>query len=198
MNFFCVYRVEVIMDNYILHENITDDELQDVFEGLRATQQTIAYRNKYYESIKDSYVYRLFLTTAGEFFVTEVFKKRNPTQEEIDGAYFFIKKGYSVVFLSEAGEGQHPDALINGILVEFKTVRSGIANSISNRVKQAVNKDNTEIPAIFLVEQGLNANYQMILESIKERITLKNFKRELIVVLFIKGQEATVIKKYAR
>ena len=186
------------MNEFTLQENITDDELRAVFEGLKTTQQTIAYRNKYYESIKDSYEYRLFLTSSGEFFITEVFRKRNPMQEEIDGAYFFIKKGYFVVFLSEAGIGQHPDALINGVLVEFKTVRSGIANSISNRVKQAVNKDNTEIPAIFLIEQGLKADYKEILRAIERKEQLGDFKREFGLVIIVKEEKAALIKKHAR
>lgn len=186
------------MNEFKIYENITDDELRSIFEQIKAKQQNISYINQYYENINNSYEIRLFLTSTGKYFAAEVFQKRNPIQEEIDGAYYFINKGYPIIFLSEAGEGQHPDALINGVLVEFKTVKSGIANSISNRVKQAVNKENTEIPVIFLIEEGLKVKYQDILESIKKRILLKNFKKEFVIALFIKNEKVTVIKKYAR
>ena len=158
-------------------------------------QTEIPYKDEYYNSIRNKYEIRQFITSRREKFIAEVFRKRHPNQDEIDGAYFFYIKGYSVIFLSEAGEGQHPDMLIDGVLAEFKTVSSSIANSISNRVKQAINKEHTEIPVIFLIEEGIHSNYIEILKSIENRKRHKNFIKEFNIIVFIKKQYITVIKK---
>ncbi len=179
--------------NYII-ENIDDEELKKLFARIRIQQKELSYKDEFYNSIQKEYELRLFLTTDGDYFVAEVFKKRRPNQDEVDGASFFVEKGYSVIFLSEAGEGQHPDMLIDGVLVEIKTVRSRIANSISNRVKQAVNKEHTEIPVIFLIEDGINSKYEDIQKSIESRKKHENFKREYELIIFVKERVTTVIK----
>ena len=180
---------------FVIQENISDYELKVLFAKIRNMQEEIQYKDKYYNNIRNEYEIRQFITSKGEMFTSEVLRKRHPNQDEIDGAYFFCSKGYSVIFLSEAGAGQHPDMLIDGVLVEFKTVRSDIANSISNRVKQAINKEHTEIPVIFLIEKSCYVNNLELLRAIEKKQNLGDFRRNFKIAILIKnGQLPMVIK----
>jgi hypothetical protein len=124
------------MHKLVLYENITDDELKKMFEGIQHTIQRLDYIRRYYTERKNEYEIRNFSSGDKKLMgKIEVFKNRDIKKHEIDEVLFFIDKGYDVTLLPE-GEIQHEknvDALFNySVLVELRQVKTDKAKNIAD------------------------------------------------------------------
>lgn len=202
MNFFAVYtgRSPIVVE-FTLYENITDTELQKIFEGIRHTEQRLDYIRRYYTEKKDEYEIREFSSSDNKLNgKIEVFKNRDIKNHEIDEALFFVNKGYYVTLLAEISiqSEKHIDALINhSCLVELRHVRTNKAKNIADEIKKAANKKNSEIISVFFIENAITVSKKSILKEIAQKKRKGDFTGTFNELLFIRNGTIDRIKNMA-
>jgi len=202
MNFFCVYKAGgQLMVEFALYENITDTELQKIFEEIQHTDQRLDYIKRYYTERKDEYEIRDFSSSDNKINgKIEVFKKRDIKNHEIDEALFFVNKGYDVTLLAEISvqSEKHIDALINhSSLVELRHVRTNKAKNIADEIKKAANKKNSEVISVFFIENSITVSKKTILKEIEKKKLKGDFTGTFNELLFVKNGTIDRIKNMA-
>ena len=122
------------MVEFTLYENITDTELQKIFEGIRHTEQRLDYIRRYYTEKKDEYEIREFSSSDNKLNgKIEVFKNRDIKNHEIDEALFFVNKGYFVTLLAEISiQSEKRKGDFTGAFNELLFIRNGTIDRIKN------------------------------------------------------------------
>ena len=151
----CEHKRQINYCSYV-QENISDAELKKIINNIKPSEESMAYKKKYYDDVPKKYAVREFITSDGEKFSINTPIKRKPKQHEIDETYYLQKKGFKVEFLDEPKDGfSHPDLLINGtIVVEIKQI-IGNAYTASNHIVEAMNKQGADVPVIFFMEKAV-------------------------------------------
>ena len=186
------------MDDLILYDNITDEELQKVFKEIKHNRQRLAYIQRYYTERKNEYEIREFTSNDKKVIGTiEVHKHRDIKDHEIDEALFFVNKGYIVTLLAEISikSEKHIDALINhSVLVELRHVSTNKAKNIADEIRKAANKKNSEIISVFFIDKAINVPSDDIEKEIIKKRIKGDFTGIFDELLFIKNGEITRIK----
>ena len=180
-------------------EEINDEQLKEIFNNLQHSYKREEYIKKYYFDKKEDFTEKEYTNSTKTFSgILKVYKKRNPLQKEIDEALFFVKKGHNVAFLPEGEtEGEkNIDLLINeSVLVELREVTTNNINTIANRIKEAVNKLNSEVITVFYAGIAKNVDYQEVIKKINMKKNKGDFKGNYDEILFVKDETITRINE---
>ncbi len=123
------------MVEFALYENITDTELQKIFEEIQHTDQRLDYIKRYYTERKEEYEIRDFSSSDNKINgKIEVFKKRDIKNHEIDEALFFVNKGYDVTLktILKEIEKKKLKGDFTGTFNELLFVKNGTIDRIKN------------------------------------------------------------------
>jgi len=122
-------RQEAGMNDLILYDNITDEELQKVFKEIKHNRQRLDYIQRYYTERKNEYEIREFTSNDKKVIGTiEVHTHRDIKDHEIDEALFFVNKGYIVKeIIKKRIKGD-----FTGIFDELLFIKNGKITRIKN------------------------------------------------------------------
>ena len=182
-------------------EPIDDVQLREAISSVPHTEARKQYIRDIYESRKDSYETREFVSRDGKLKGRlEVYKQRSfkGKEHEIDAALFFAAKGIHVTLLAEdtkAG-GKYIDALFNHeTLVEFKRVTGTSANGVANNIKDAANKMNSEVITVFFDDRAEGVGYGDVLERLETKRRKGDLRGNFDRLIFVKNGKASLLKQ---
>ena len=182
-------------------EPIDDVQLREAISSVPHTEARRQYIRDIYESRKDSYETREFVSRDGKLKGRlEVYKQRSfkGKEHEIDDALFFASKGIHVTLLAEDTEagGKYIDALFNHeTLVEFKRVTGTSANGVANNIKDAANKMNSEVITVFFDDRAEGVGYEDVLERLEAKRRKGDLKGSFDRLIFVKDGKASLLKQ---
>ena len=171
---------EDVKRNNILFQTVTVEDFKNRIESIVHTPTRQEYIDKFYNNIKDRYVNMEVTSQDGtRKGVLEISNDKNlkdkRTLKEIDAGLKFKEMGYEPTLLSEdpaISNGKKIDLLLNhNVLVEVKTP-TGNAQSVASDIKDAINKKNSEIVSVFMIdnEDITDADIEFFLEKNKKNI----------------------------
>ena len=178
-----VYQKLIDLDGNILAqaEKAVREESENEFlqreKNIQHSERREDYIKKYYTNIKNQYYETEQISSDGKRKgIIEVSNDRNlnnkTTRTEIDALLTFTDMGAYATLLSESpriGDEKHIDALLNHrTLVEIKSP-TGNANSIAKEIKEAINKENSELVTVFLLDSAKNVSDDEILEKLEQK-----------------------------
>lgn len=178
-----VYQKLIDLDDNILAqaEKAVREESENEFlqreKNIQHSERREDYIKKYYTNIKNQYYETEQISSDGKRKgIIEVSNDRNlnnkTTRTEIDALLTFTDMGAYATLLSESpsiGDEKHIDALLNHrTLVEIKSP-TGNANSIAKEIKEAINKENSELVTVFLLDSAKNVSDDEILEKLEQK-----------------------------
>jgi len=163
-------------NNSILFQVVTEEDLKKRIESVKHTPQRADYIKRYYSDIKEQYEEKEVETPSGKARI-EIAKEKDEndkrTKKELDALVQFAKLGYYPTLLSESmkiGEERHIDALLNhNVLLEIKHP-TGNANGIAKEIKDGINKDNSEIISVFLIDNA-DISDESITECLNKKLS---------------------------
>jgi hypothetical protein len=104
--------------------------------------------------------------------------QRKDLQKELVIARHLVRLGSVVYLLPEEGEDKHPDAVVDGIITEFKTITGG-AERIQDHYREARKKaDNI----FFRINSDISTN--AVLRNLIERVRKGGYSGGLIMAYF--------------
>ena len=74
-------------------------------------------------------------------------------------------------------------------LAEFKEVDSSNPNTISHRIQQAANKENSEVITIFFTDFAKGVDYEKVLDAVSERKEKGFFRGKYDLLYFASGND---------
>lgn len=171
------------------------NEIENAFlqreKNIQHSEKRQDYIRKYYTNIKNQYYETEQISSDGKRKgIIEVSNDRNlnskTTRTEIDALLAFTDMGAYATLLSESlkiGDEKHIDALLNHrTLVEIKSP-TGNANSIAKEIKEAINKENSELVTVFLLDSAKNVSDDEILEKLEQKRKFIHGKTDGIFVI---------------
>ena len=202
-NFVVFDATDVQVQSRILFqmEPVDDVQLREAISSVPHTEARRQYIRDIYESRKDSYETREFVSRDGklkgrlEVYKNRDFKKR---EHEIDDALFFAVKGITVTLLAEGTvhDGKSVDALFNHeTLVEFKRATGTSANGVANNIKDAANKMNSEVITVFFDDRAEGVGYEDVLERLEIKRRKGDLKGSFDRLIFVKDGKASLLKQ---
>ena len=202
-NFVVFDAADVQVQSRILFqmEPIDDVQLREAISSVPHTEARRQYIRDIYESRKDSYETREFVSRDGKLKGRlEVYKQRSfkGKEHELDEALFFASKGIDVTLLAEGTvhEGKSIDALFNHeTLVEFKQVTSATANGVANNIKDAANKMNSEVITVFFADQAEDIGYEDILKRLETKRRKGDLRGNFDRLIFVKNGKTSLLKQ---
>ncbi|MBO7733342.1 MAG: hypothetical protein J6S67_12330 [Methanobrevibacter sp.] len=192
---------EDVKRKVLFQNNISDEELKQIFNNQEHTETRQKYIDDYYTSRKNEYEVKSFTSSDGTITANlEVYKNRDFKQTDIDNGLFFANKGIDVTLLPEGeiDNEKNIDALFyHNALVEFKQVTTDKPKNIAQEIKDAANKMNSEIISVFFADKAKNVNYDDVIDAVNFKKGKGDFKGDYDELLFVKDGEVTRLNKNA-
>ena len=184
----------------LLFQKVTEDEFKQRVNSVKHTEKRLEYKKNHYDKVIKLYEEREVTSQDGRITgKIEIAKDKDITKKdvkkEIDAALKMLKLGFYPTLLSESlnlAPGRKIDMLLNhDILVEIKSL-TGNAQTIAKEIKNAINKENSEIITIFLLDNKIVEDEE-IFNQLKRNA--KNIHGETDGIFIFRDDEISEIKK---
>ena len=193
---------EDVQRSGIQFQDVTEEDLKERIDSIKHTSERADYIKRYYTDHPELYENKELTSRdgklTGEIEISKDKKlKEEKTKIEIDAALKFKSMGYEPTILSESqkiGSEPHIDMLLNhDVLVEVKTLK-GNAQTISNEIKDAMNKRNSEIITVLMFD-----NTDVTDDEIQEKLDWhgdhEHVHYDTDGIFIFRGDKITEIKK---
>lgn len=145
-------------DTYSYKESVSVEEAKQILEKYKKTLSD-EHNNFVKKKLKGKYETVTRTVTIWERSFTGTFKEdkyrknnRRAYKKETKIATILASKGFDIVLLKESSSGyKKPDALVNGIVMDFKEITGTSKNALGNNYQNAMRKKNSQGAVLFLV-----------------------------------------------